>query len=43
MDLVEISRKIITGKNKMLEGLETKTYLAFWLEDVLTPISACQH
>lgn len=43
MDLVEISRKITTGKKKMLEGIETNTYLAFWLQEVLMPISAGQH
>ena len=42
-DLVELSRKILLGKKKKLvEGVKIRTYLAFWLQEVLIPISAGQ-
>lgn len=43
-DLVELSRKILLGKKKKLvEGVKIRTYLAFWLQEVLIPISAGQY
>lgn len=43
MDSVVVSRNIITGKKKTLKGIETNISLAFWLQEVLTLVSAGQH
>lgn len=43
MDSVVVSRNIIAGKKKTLEGIDTNTSLAFWLQEVLALVSAGQH